>query len=50
MRMIVAGFVLALVLSLFGPATSQVAGDEGPGSGAVPPVQWIAGDEGPGSG
>jgi len=50
MRLIVAGFVLALVLSLFGPAALQAAGDDGPGGGAVPPVLMMAGDDGPGGG
>lgn len=50
MRLVVAGFVLALMLSMFGPAALQAAGDDGPGSGAVPPQQLIAGDDGPGSG
>lgn len=50
MRLIVAGFVLALVLSLFGPAALQAAGDDYPGGGAVPPTQWFAGDDYPGGG
>jgi hypothetical protein len=50
MRFLMAGFVLALVLSLFGPAALQAAGDDGPGGGTFTPMQWIAGDDGPGGG
>jgi len=50
MRLIVAGFVLALLISLFGPAAWLKAGDDVPGGGAVPPTQWYAGDDVPGGG
>lgn len=49
MRLILATLGIALVVSIFGSAALQSAGDIGPGgNGATPRIMYIAGDIGPG--
>jgi len=47
MRTAVVGLIIAAVLSLFGPAALQAAGDVGPGDAKA---YLMAGDVGPGDG
>jgi len=48
MRTMLVGLVITAILSLFGPAAIQAAGDIGPGDGSS--AYLLAGDIGPGDG
>lgn len=47
MRVMLLAVLAAAVVSLFGPAAIQAAGDDWPDGGSLRPQVWVAGDDWP---
>lgn len=50
MRAILMAVLAAVLVSLFGSAAIQAAGDSWPDGGSLPPQVWVAGDSWPDGG